>query len=308
MPKVLPGLCAFFHIFPENNYLTPTTIRGYIHYPTYKGSQLSTRRLKPRSISITDDLWEQVKLEASETGQPVSTIVVHIISAYFRSKIVRKSSWDTDEEDWYDPHKFFTFSQDKYGHSAKIDVTIPKHVAGEIKGIVDSGRIPELRTPQDFYRNAIRHECHRIGKMIEDDALVEASHFLTIRDRVLNEQAVATEAQKHIEAVKTVLEEALILEHYDFIEYQLKGFWKDVSSIPERFKDDYIECLKFYQEESVRKRVARNKGTMTFPDGRRFKNGIELSPEDVQEDLISELVDGSNHPAKKHRRKRSADE
>lgn len=238
------------------------------------------RRSKPRSVSIPDSIWSQVEEEAASSGRSISAVLTGIASTHFRNKITRKSAWDTDEEDWYDPNRFYTFSQDKFGHSAKVDVTIPKHVAGEIRGIIDSGRLPELRTVQDFLRNAVRHETYRIGKMIEEGELIEAAHTMTLADAIAHEHSVATETQKLISDISTLLDEALTLEHISYAEEKLKEFWKGASAINERFRGTYMDTLRDYGKlVSDAKELAesRKRGTVTHNDGTRTKNGVEIA-------------------------------
>lgn len=240
---------------------------------------MSVRRHKPTSISAPNSFWEQVEEEARASSQSVSGTIVNIVSNYFRSKITRLSSWDTDDEEWYDENKFYTYSQDKYGHSAKVEVTIPKHIAGEVKGIIDAGKIPELRTTQDFYRNAIRHEAHRIGKMIQDEGLIEAAHLMTVQDDLMHEQVIATDAQKMMADARNLLDEALMLGHYDFIEGKLVSLWKASTSVNERFRSAYMQMLRDYRKNlDEYKERDTTKGTVKLPDGRVMKNGVELAP------------------------------
>lgn len=237
-------------------------------------------------MSISDTLWDQVEQEAASSGQSLSQIVVEAISIYFRSRAVRASSWDTDEsDDWYNEDKFYTFSQDKHGHSAKVDVTIPKMVAGEVAGIIDSGSIPELRTPQDFYRNAIRHQAYRTGKLLREGGLVDAAHQMTVLDRVATQQAIATEYLELEARIVDLLDEELMHSHYDFVESELKEYWKMASSINERFRSQYMELLRHYGtllEETRQSQIPR-RGTHTLPNGRKFKNGVELATPDDRE-------------------------
>lgn len=244
---------------------------------------MSSNRRKPRSITATDSLWSQVEEEAARTGQSRSDIVIQAVSQYFRSKIDRHSSWDTDDSDaWYDETKFYTFSQDKYGHSATIQVTIPKMVAGEIAGLVDSGKIPELRTAQDFYRNAIRHQAYRTGKMIQEERLMTSSHQMTLLDRVATSQAAATEYDELESRIRDLLDEEIIRGHLAYVREELDEYWRAVSDINERFRERYVDLLREYEdrlEEASGVNYRRMQGTVTTPDGRRFKNGVELAPE-----------------------------
>lgn len=237
---------------------------------------------KPRGVSIPDSLWSQVEAEAAATGRSRSQVVIHALSQYFQSKVQRHSSWETDDSDaWYDENKFYTFSQDKFGHSARIEVTVPKMIAGEIAGIVDSGAIPELRTAQDFYRNAVRHQAYRTGKMLADDTLVAVSHQMTTLDRIATSQAAATEYDELESRTRDLLDEEIVRGHLFYVREELDNLWDSTSSINERFRDRFVALLKEYEEklsEAIEVDYKTVRGTVTYPDGRRFKNGIELAP------------------------------
>jgi len=239
-----------------------------------------SRRRIPRSISIDDNLWEQVKAEANTYGMSASQVVISALAQYFQSQLVRSSSWDTDDSDaWYDESKIYTFSQDKHGHSAKVELYIPKMVAGEVTGLVESTRIPELRTPQDFYRNAIRHQVYRYGKILRDDRLIESAHIMTLRDQIASDQAETTEVSQIIESMGNMLDQAIQLGHYDFVEQRLKYLWDSSNSVSERFRDEYLNTLIRAREKLDRVRDrGSSQGTVTYPDGTREKNGIELAP------------------------------
>lgn len=233
---------------------------------------------------MDDALWDEVKRDAERHGQSISSVVTAALGQYFRSKIVRSSSWETDEDEgWYDPKKFYTYSQDKYGHSAKVEIPIPKMVAGEVAGIVQSGRIPELRTPADFYRNAVRHEAYRVGKMLEEDELVRVARLMTIHDRTMSIQAAATEFNELIIRMSDVLDEEILNGNHIFARQLLDEYWDFLSTIDERFKDRFEDLLRTYEDNlaAVKARdekIGSRKGTINLPDGRRFKNGIELAP------------------------------
>lgn len=236
--------------------------------------------IRPRSISVSNELWDQVKEQAEATGQSASAIVVQALGTHFRSQVIKRSSWDTDDEaGWYDPDKLYTFSQDKHGHSAKVELHIPKMVAGEIAGIIDSGKFPELRGPQDFYRNAIRHMAYRFGRMVQDDAVVESAHVMTILDRIATDKAETAETLKLISDMTELLDNAIDLGHLAFAENRLEYLWEAASSITERFREEYVETLKAYRQRiRVAKAKAKNTGEIEREDGSRIKNGVELQP------------------------------
>lgn len=238
---------------------------------------MSSNRRRPHSFSATDELWEQVKEEAAQYGTSVSSVIIEALAAHFQSKVVRRSSWDTDDEaGWYDESRFYTFSQDKQGHSAKAEINIPKNVAAEVAGIVDSRAFPQLRTIQDFYRNAIRHWAYRTGKMLNNGSVIEAVHLMTIQDQIATDQAETQETLALIATVEESIEAAIGLGHISFAEHRLKFLWDASSSVSERFRAEYIETLKDLQTK-VRK--AKTKTTEPVLDqSSSTKKDVELAP------------------------------
>ena len=165
-------------------------------------------RRKTHSFSTTEDLWEEVAQTAAKEHASQSSIISRALQQYFAAKVVR-SSWDTDEESaWYNPRKFYTFSEDKKGHSIQIRLWIPKNLAGQIGRVVNSGQIPEYRSPQDFYRDSLFHRAHEVAEWLDDGELkaeTGLSILLAEEDAI---KQMKRDAEALLEATRTKLQEA----------------------------------------------------------------------------------------------------
>lgn len=224
------------------------------------------RTSKPRNISTSDDLWEQVEREAAESGLSRSAIVTAALGQYFRSKIMR-SSWSVEDDDgWYDPNKFYTYTEDKHHHSAKVTMNVPKNIAGAIQNLVTSGKVPELKSPSDFYRSALFHYAHRIGKMADEGELVaevsvamlKAEHDAIIQQRKDMDELIAS--------IREVFDQCLSQDDtVPYVEARLKLLWARASTIPEMFKKDYVDTLEEY---GTKLRAVKDGGVRPIVRGR----------------------------------------
>ena len=96
-----------------------------------------------RSFYSRPELWHRIEEIASAEGVSVSAVINRAVHEYLQRDFTR-SSWDTmPDDEWYDERRFYTYSQDKKGHSVTAKFAIPKNVAGGIRRLVDSGSIPE---------------------------------------------------------------------------------------------------------------------------------------------------------------------
>lgn len=200
-----------------------------------------------KSISTSPELWDEIKLLARKEGLSVSSIVIRALSQYLSTMVVR-SSWQTEEESaWYDERKFYTYSEDKKGHSSYVRLWIPKNLAGQIGRVVNSGQIPEYRSSQDFYRDALFHRAHQVGKWLDDGALKTELDMAML---MAEEQEIAQRRRDFdllITDMRENLEEAWNSGHYELLEARVKNRLDKAGSVPEHFQPEYVKLLKEYQ-------------------------------------------------------------
>lgn len=206
-----------------------------------------SRTSRPRNISTTDAIWEQVEAEAAETGQSKSSVVVSALAFYFQSKIVR-SSWVVEDEDgWYDPNKFYTRSEDKHHHSSKLTLNISKTTMGNMQTLVAGGKIPQYRSVADVVRDAITHRVYTIGRKIDDGEVLADTTVSMLQAESDHFIAQAKDMEQLLASTREVLDIALGREDtISYAEGRLKMLWAQLSSIPEMFKKDFVAMLEEY--------------------------------------------------------------
>lgn len=226
-----------------------------------------TRR-KPHSFSTTPEMWEEIAGAANVSGQSQSAVINEALSQFFATKI-KRSSWETgDEDSWYDERKFYTFSEDKKGHSIQVRMWVPKNLAGQIARIVGSGEVPELRGPQDFYRDALLHRAHKIAQWLDDGELHREVGMAILQ---AEEDAIAqakVDFEALINSTRENLEEAWRRDDLVWLDEHIKTRYDLAPSIPEAFRGKYVELLDSYQN---RLREVTKRGLRSVEGGRGIK-------------------------------------
>ncbi len=215
-----------------------------------------------KSFYTQSDIWGQLEEIASASGTSVSSVIARAIHEYLQHDFTR-SSWDTmPEDDWYDEQRFYTYSQDKKGHSVTARFAIPKNVAGGIKRLVDSGYIPELRSAADFYRNAIFHWSRKVAQWVDDGELLDEMswHQLQMEDATIRQ--TERDFENLIEGMRGNLDQFLQAKDYAYMETYMAHREEASAVIPEKFQAEYLKLLAMYRE-----RLAMAKdGKLTYLD------------------------------------------
>lgn len=201
-----------------------------------------------RSFSTSGAVIREIEEAASREGVSQSTIINRAIERYFATKVSR-SAWDTvSEDEWYSPRNFYTQSSDKQGHSSPVKMQIPKNLAGQVSRVVGSGAIPEYRSNQDFYRDAIFHRAHTVGRWIDDAELVREVTMLIIKaeeDQIAQQKK---DAHDLIEVTQHNLEDMIHRGDIARLREHIKDRLGKSSSIPESFREEYVGLLKKYEK------------------------------------------------------------
>lgn len=202
---------------------------------------------KPHAFSTNDETWDKVVQEATETGRTMSAIINEALFEHFQTRH-RRSAWSVDDEAaWYDERKFFTFTEDKHGHSAKVVMNVPKTLAGLIQTLVSSGKIPELKSPQDFYRSALFHYAHKVGRWVDEGELVESVSVAMMQADLEAVVQAARDVDALVDSLRAAFDLALSNEDMlPWAEAKLKELWSRIGSISELFKKDFIKVLVAY--------------------------------------------------------------
>lgn len=207
------------------------------------------RARKTTSFTITDELLDEIQSAARREQVSQTTIITRALTQFFSTKVAR-SSWDTEEESgWYDEKKFYVYSQDKKGHSHYARIWIPKNLAGLIGRVVNSEQIPEYRSSQDFYRDALFHRAHKIAEWIDNEELKGEVGVLTLKAEEEAINRMKKDAEELIEVVEQNLREAWDNGEYEWLESHIATRMDRASVIPETHRGQYMGVLRDYAEK-----------------------------------------------------------
>lgn len=210
-----------------------------------------------QSFSTTDDLRGEITQAARREGVSQSEIINRALTQYFSTKVAR-SSWDTDDEDgWYDEKKFYTASQNQKGFSAYLRVWVPKNLAGQIGRVVESNQIPEYRSAQDFYRDALSHRAYKVAQWIDNGELKAEAGLLMMLAEEERIRQQKRDVEALVEQTQENLQTAWDRGDYDWIEERVGERLEKVSSVPENLRDEYVRVLTLFRDKV--KEVRRGK-------------------------------------------------
>lgn len=207
-----------------------------------------------RSFSTSESLHDEVQAAASKEGISQSAVINRALIAFFQTQ-VKRSSWETDSGDsWYDPKKFYTGSEDKKGHSALVRIWVPKNLAGQIGRVVKTGMIPELRSNNDFYRDALFHRAKTVAQWLDDNELkTEVDlHMMIAEEQAISQQKL--DVEQLVTEVTHNLEEAWRREDWVWLDRYVEDRLAKSAAIPEAHRPKYVAVLKDY-EKRLRGRV-----------------------------------------------------
>ncbi len=210
---------------------------------------------KPRAIRtsfVINPYWHDWVEEISERmGISKSQIYLTALSEY-RDRMEGKAvdAWDTaDDDPGYDPHHFYTHSQDKKGHSFHARVNLPKPLAGAIGALVQSGRIPQYRTTEDVIRDATYHRVKQIAHAIDDGELEEAVDMAMLLADELQMIAKEDEAESLLAAMRSNIERMWARGERAALRRYLAEREALVDSIPAPWSDELDGLIKAYRKK-----------------------------------------------------------
>ena len=220
----------------------------------------NSRNRVPMSVSVTEAMKAKLKAEANRTNTSVSGIIASALTQYFQL-LVSRNAWETDDEEGasYSPKRFYTASDDKQGHSAQIRLYIPKGLAGQIARIINSHEIPEYRSIQDFYRDALTHRAYTVGGWLDDDELVGEVHMLILMSEEHQLQQIKRDVESLCAIIEDNLNEAFLRDDVEWIKAYIADRREKHTAVPELYRDRYLAVLdaasdKLDKQGSKRKR------------------------------------------------------
>lgn len=220
---------------------------------------------KPRPRAVTSSFripsywFDKVQAEARRLDVSLSQVYMRALTEYFET--FDSESWSTiDDQDYYDPSRFYTHSEDRKGHSFHVRANIPKPLAGELASLVQSGIVPAYRSIGDIVRDSIYHRVKRVSQMVDDGELEQAVDMAMLLSEEIKMVDEAAHAEQLIDALRT---NAQSMFARDGSTARLKRYLAQrrevADSIPEPYRDDYIAAIEDYEKriERVEKKPKR---------------------------------------------------
>lgn len=216
-----------------------------------------------KSFSTSQEMAELIDEAARTEGVSMSQVINRALQQWQQTKVQRDAWGTTDGQEWYDPRKFFTATEDRNGHSAQIRTWVPKNLAGQVARIVNSGMIPELRSSADFFRDAIFHRSKQVARWLDDGELLNEVDL----HMMLADELAIVQKQRDVDALvlamKTNLSQAMSRGDWEWLEGYVDDREVKGAGIPHQLRGPYDDLLSEYKKELRRAKRdgrARTKG------------------------------------------------
>lgn len=209
-----------------------------------------------KSFSTSAEMEDAINAAARAEGVSMSQIINRALHLWQQTTVQRNTWGTTDGQEWYDPRKFFTATEDRNGHSAQIKTWVPKNLAGQVARVVNSGMIPELRSSSDFFRDAIFHRAKQVARWLDDGELLsEVDLHLMLADELAIQQK-QKDVDALVVAMKTNLTQAMNRGDWEWMENYIDDREVKGAGIPPQLRTPYDELLNDFKKEL--RRAKRN--------------------------------------------------
>lgn len=202
------------------------------------------------SFIVTPQMKKRLTWEASRVGTSQSKIINRALAEYFARRNGRNvaETWEPDDSDFYDETRIFSFGEDRKGHSAYLRVMIPKNLAGEITALVESGDIPEYRTKQHFYRDAIFHRAKQVARWIKNGDLEREADMAMALSTELALQQEWADAEALIDQTRNNCNKLLARGNIEFLKDYLAKREGIADTISENYREEYLAVIAEFKQ------------------------------------------------------------
>lgn len=168
----------------------------------------------------------------------------------------QRSSWD-GEPTGYDLDGFYVEAMDKDKQAATLYARVPQHLLKEIENVIASGdlRSTPIKSKSDFIRDALVHNMHRIGRLVDSQLLKEASEGARRLAEVDALEWKHSEWRDMPERAKKVFSDAQRDGSIDMAQGIVRIFEPSIETIPEPYAAELEAVLR-----DVRSWLAKRRG------------------------------------------------
>lgn len=157
--------------------------------------------------------------------------------------------WDTERGQSYDLDTFYTRSTNKHDHSAECKFRFPPHLQAAVVEIVASKQFPQLRSLQDFWRDAAVHRLHYLNDIIQDGRLDKQLSLEMRACRVAEKQKEVEELKDVVDRHTNNLELALSMRDREAISDSLAMLEDDLPNIRNPYRAMLRELARKFRNE-----------------------------------------------------------
>jgi hypothetical protein len=210
---------------------------------------------KRRTTFVITEYWDDmVRREANRQGTTRSQIYLQAIAQFCEGHGRGAATLGDaiDDAEVYDEQKFYTATQDKKGHSAQFRVNIPKHVAGEIASLVQSGRVPAYTSTEAVVRDGLYHRIKKVAMWVDNDELENAVDIAMMNSLEMSLVEREKQAEELLENIRSNIARMVGRGETDQLLAYLIEREAFVDSLPSPYREDLAEVIR-----DARKRVAR---------------------------------------------------
>lgn len=199
------------------------------------------------SFQCSPSMKRHLEEVSSREGVSQQEVVQRALREHF-DKVDRRAWGVIDDDDHYDPNRYYTFGSDQKGHSSEIRLQIPKPLRGELQRLIESGVIHEYTTAQHVARDALYHRVKQLTRLIDNEELERAVDLAMLISDEEQIKAKEQEAKDFIAMVsdnlKTLMVQAYETNDYARVREYLADRAGKAEVVPEAHRPEYETLLK----------------------------------------------------------------
>lgn len=157
--------------------------------------------------------------------------------------------WDTEKGQSYSTDNFYTRSTNKNDHSAECKFRFPPHLQAAVSEIIESKQFPQLRSIQDFWRDAAVHRLHYLNEVMQNSKLQRQLSLEMRACRVAQQQTEVEELKAVVDRHTNNLELALSMRDAEAISDSLALLEDDLPNVRNPYRAMLRELGRKYRNE-----------------------------------------------------------
>lgn len=157
--------------------------------------------------------------------------------------------WDTERGQSYSLDTFYTRSTNKHDHSAECKFRFPPHLQAAVAQIIESKQYPQLRSIQDFWRDAAVHRLHYLNEAIQDGKLQKQLSLEMRACRIAEKQKEVEELKQIVDNHTNNLDLALSMRDSEAISDSLALLEDDLPTIRNPYRAMLKELARKFRME-----------------------------------------------------------